>query len=809
MWVPERSRLLDSLAGIPIMCASTSRQPPGTTPFTRSAADRMICSHSMTGSLLAPRFAALALASLTLLATGATGRAQPAYPEEAAVVTTLALEPDGSRPSGLAVNSQTNRIYVANAGSDNVSVVDGAGNSVIAAITVGRAPHAVAVDPRANRVYVANSGSDDVTVIDGETHEVVTTVSVGQEPWDLAADPSTGRVFVSNHRSGTISVIGGRHDSVIRTVSVGHLPTAVAVNPDTNRVYVLSSAGSDLAVVDGVSKLLIATVPLASSSVQASDLAVDSSSNLVYVATSIAETTDATVGAIALVDASNNSLVDSIALAAPIETLAVDSARGRIYAGSPSEDHMWVIDAGSKVVTSAVSLQGDLSAVAVDSAGGRVYVANGEGASLSIVSWMPGLTLAPGWTYACYVGNEGPLDDALTGARDGVSAVYRLRPDGSYDRWFSGRPDLSTIATVRPYEALFILADDYTPWLQEPSEADSALSPGPGWNSLCYSAETKEADVAVREMSDEIAVAYDLAPDGTWRRFVVERPEITNMTHVRSYSPLIVLVPVPEAPGAATPVQEASEEFLALRTALEDRIRSYYGDVAICVTDLQTSEQICVNADAPHRTGCTINMFALFAAVEEFEAGRANPQDWAYWIRIGIGHSSPPEVAVFLRGIKGSLEEGVRRASELMQSWGMRDSVFDHVPGYPGQNWQHNILTARETNMVLAKLYREELFSAEWTDYAIGRLLDIKPGLNYVLPGLLPAGVWVAHKIGYYADWDGWVYNDAGIVMMEQGDKQIAYAISYLSQAMPSEYAGYSFGAQLSKIAYDWFEERY
>ncbi|NIV35820.1 MAG: hypothetical protein GWN58_42145, partial [Anaerolineae bacterium] len=54
--------------------------------------------------------------------------------------------------------------------------------------------------------------------------------------------------------------------------------------------------------------------------------------------------------------------------------------------------------------------------------------------------------------------------------------------------------------------------------------------------------------------------------------------------------------------------EEVSEEFLALQAVLEDRIRNYYGDVAICVADLQTNEQICVNGDALHSTGCTINM---------------------------------------------------------------------------------------------------------------------------------------------------------------------------------------------------------
>ena len=759
---------------------------------------------------LAARFAALALAGLALLAAGAAIRAEPAYPEEAALVTTLTLEPDGSQPVALAVNSSTGRIYVANAESDNVSVIDGAAGTVIATIPVGSTPRGIAVDAVANRVYVANSGSNEVTVIDGEGNEVVTTVAVGKEPWGLATDSNTGRVFVGNRGDGTVEVIDGRHSLRIGTVSVGDLPTAVAVNPDTGLVYVASSGSGELGVIDGRSNLLIATLSLASdSSGEARDVAVDSGANRVYVATSAAEASDADAGIVLVIDASNNWLIDSVTVPSSIEALAVDSASGRIYAGGSSDDRMWVINARANVVTSVVGLDGGVSAVDVDSPSGRVYVAHADESSLSFISWMPGVTLAAGWTYACYFGDERPLDDALGDARDRVLAVYRPGPDGGYDRWFPNRPGLSTISTVRPRDALFVLADGYAPWVQEPSRAGSDLALAPGWNSICYSGESKEAAAVVGEMSDQVAVSYGLAADGAWQRFIPARPELTTMTYVRGFSPLIVLIPPEQESAADYFSQEVSEEFLALQTALEDRIRNYYGDVAICVADLQTNEQICVNGDALHRTGCTINMFSLFMVMEEFMAGRAKAEDWAYWIKIGIGHSSPPQVAVFVQGIKGSLEEGARRANELMRSWGMKDSIFGYLPGYPGRDSRPNILTASETNMILAKLYRGELFSPEWTAYAIDRLLDIKPGLNYVLPLFLPWGTRVAHKIGYYQDGDGWVYNDVGSVMTTQGGQQIAYAISYLSQAMPTEYEGYISGAELSKIVYDWFDQRY
>ena len=57
----------------------------------------------------------------------------------------------------MAVNPNTNRIYVANYGSNNVSVIDGASNTVVATVAVGSDPDGVAVNPNTNRIYVANA----------------------------------------------------------------------------------------------------------------------------------------------------------------------------------------------------------------------------------------------------------------------------------------------------------------------------------------------------------------------------------------------------------------------------------------------------------------------------------------------------------------------------------------------------------------------------------------------------------------------------------------------------------------------------
>ena len=66
---------------------------------------------------------------------------------------------------GISVNPTTNRIYVTNNGSGNVSVIDGANNTVVATVTAGVGPGGIGVNPTANRAYAANNGSNTVSVI--------------------------------------------------------------------------------------------------------------------------------------------------------------------------------------------------------------------------------------------------------------------------------------------------------------------------------------------------------------------------------------------------------------------------------------------------------------------------------------------------------------------------------------------------------------------------------------------------------------------------------------------------------------------
>ena len=99
----------------------------------------------------------------------------------------------------------------------------GAPNTIVTAIPVGSNPVSVAYDSAKNRIYVANQGSNDVSVIDGKNDTVVKKILVGENPSGIAYDSANKKIYVANEGSNTVSVIDPDANKVIN-VTVGTSP---------------------------------------------------------------------------------------------------------------------------------------------------------------------------------------------------------------------------------------------------------------------------------------------------------------------------------------------------------------------------------------------------------------------------------------------------------------------------------------------------------------------------------------------------------------------------------------------------------
>jgi len=149
--------------------------------------------------------------------------------------------------------------YVANSGSNTVSVVDTATNTVAATVPVGGSPNAVVVTPDGKRAYVTTSNPDDssdsgISVIDTATNKVAATISLqGVIPNGIAMTPDGKSAYVVSDRiadefAGVVVTIDTAANKVVaRSIyDDSVLPFGVAVAPDGKRVYVAADQAREM-----------------------------------------------------------------------------------------------------------------------------------------------------------------------------------------------------------------------------------------------------------------------------------------------------------------------------------------------------------------------------------------------------------------------------------------------------------------------------------------------------------------------------------------------------------------------------------
>ncbi len=152
----------------------------------------------------------------------------------------------GVAPNGLAVTPSGDAVYVANSGSNTVSVISSPTNSVVATIAVGNKPMFVAISPDGTTAFVSNSQDNTVSVISTASHTVTQTVPVGPAPLGLAVKPDGSQLWVCNagagNKDGTVSIIDVATLATTNTISipVGQRPLQVVFSPDGLKAHVLN-----------------------------------------------------------------------------------------------------------------------------------------------------------------------------------------------------------------------------------------------------------------------------------------------------------------------------------------------------------------------------------------------------------------------------------------------------------------------------------------------------------------------------------------------------------------------------------------
>lgn len=183
----------------------------------------------------------------------------------------------GSTPVCIAVDPLVRYAYVANSGSDNLSIFsigDPSGVLTSAALPVatGDQPMSVAVDPQGRYVYVANLGDDTISAYTRSTVTGLLTPIAGSPfslpssadiaPRSIAIDPTGKFVYVANYGAtaspSTISMFSIDTASTgsltpgaltgVGSIAAGARPNLITVSPSGRQVYVSNETGDSVMV---------------------------------------------------------------------------------------------------------------------------------------------------------------------------------------------------------------------------------------------------------------------------------------------------------------------------------------------------------------------------------------------------------------------------------------------------------------------------------------------------------------------------------------------------------------------------------
>jgi DNA-binding beta-propeller fold protein YncE len=262
--------------------------------------------------------------------------------------TVVATIPLGQIPSSIAVNTQTNTVYATCQFPTTLKVVNGANNSLTATIPLNSIffpPLGLAVNSNTNRIYV-----DDfvrgVWVLDGATNATITTITLPIGVEEIAVNPVTNMVYVGSREEHTITVIDGNLNSPTENTVLAVIPVPtylggeMVVNPVTNRLYVATNGfdfetnkSRPITVIDGSTNTVIAS-PLHDNSV--GSLAVNPVTNRAYMVNSSFKVEE--------FDAADVSHLSTITLGFGLRAIAANPTTNRIHVTEPDLGAVWTID---------------------------------------------------------------------------------------------------------------------------------------------------------------------------------------------------------------------------------------------------------------------------------------------------------------------------------------------------------------------------------------------------------------------------------------------------------------------------------
>jgi YVTN family beta-propeller protein len=279
----------------------------------------------------------------------------------------------GDGPIGIAVNPNTNTVYVANSLSNTVSVISGSNDKILKNITTTNSPSQLAVDPLKNLVYVSQPGL--ISVIDGKNNTILQNIPISaKSPMSISLDPDTNKIYVADDISKNISVIDIIDNEELLTIPTGKGKEAdqfqngvgigVVVDQFRKKIYVANPSTNNISIIDEDSNKILSNI---SATINPYDIAIDPFSNTAYI-----------VGAdeLAKIDLSTNKIGRIETKGSSFNTVVINPFTNIVYVPDMDKNIVYVIDPSRDIINKTISVDSMPTFAAINPNTNIVYVSN-------------------------------------------------------------------------------------------------------------------------------------------------------------------------------------------------------------------------------------------------------------------------------------------------------------------------------------------------------------------------------------------------------------------------------------------------
>jgi PQQ-dependent catabolism-associated beta-propeller protein len=157
------------------------------------------------------------------------------------------------------LSAASNRVFVTNEKSNDVTVINGNTLEVEITLPVGERPRGIGLSPDGAELYIALSDENVIAVMDTETLKLLRRIKSGSDPETFAVHPN-GNIYLSNEDDAKATVLNPATGKTVTDIQVGLEPEGVAISPDGHTVVVASESSSILHVIDANTNTIIANI---------------------------------------------------------------------------------------------------------------------------------------------------------------------------------------------------------------------------------------------------------------------------------------------------------------------------------------------------------------------------------------------------------------------------------------------------------------------------------------------------------------------------------------------------------------------